>query len=121
MAEEPLREPSYLILAALAGGRLHGYGIIQTVDSLSGGRVKLRPGTVYGSLDRLGHDGLVAEDGEESERGRVRRYYKITDRGTEVLAAEAERLAANAKIGAARLGISTAELGSSSTRLGTVR
>jgi DNA-binding PadR family transcriptional regulator len=84
MADEPMREPTFLILAALAGGRLHGYGLIQTVQALSGGRVVLRPGTVYGALDRLENDGLVVDDGEETEQGRVRRYYRLTERGATV-------------------------------------
>jgi len=54
-----IREPTFLILTALAAGTLHGYAIIQHVDTLSGGRVTLRPGTLYGALDRLAESGLV--------------------------------------------------------------
>jgi PadR family transcriptional regulator PadR len=103
MADEPMREPTFLILAALAGGRLHGYGLIQTVQALSGGRVVLRPGTVYGALDRLENDGLVVDDGEETEQGRVRRYYRLTERGATVLGTETDRVAANAKVATSRL------------------
>jgi DNA-binding PadR family transcriptional regulator len=98
-----IREPTFLILTALAAGTLHGYAIIQHVDTLSGGRVTLRPGTLYGALDRLAESGLVAVDGEGVERGRFRRYYKLTGAGAEVLAAEAERLAANVRHAHARL------------------
>lgn len=92
-----MREPTFLILTALAEGRLHGYGVIQSVQSLSGGRVRLRPGTVYGALDRLESDGLVVSDGEGVESGRVRRYFRLTALGQEALATETERMAANVR------------------------
>jgi DNA-binding PadR family transcriptional regulator len=100
-----IREPTFLILTALAAGTLHGYAIIQHVDTLSGGRVTLRPGTLYGALDRLAESGLVAVDGEGVEQGRFRRYYKLTGAGAEVLAGEAERLAANVRHAHARLAV----------------
>jgi DNA-binding PadR family transcriptional regulator len=100
----PLQEPTFLILAALAEGPKHGYGVIQEVATLSGGRVTLRPGTLYGALDRLGDQGLVAPDREEVVDGRLRRYYRLTDDGASVLAAEAERLATNARAAVERLG-----------------
>jgi DNA-binding PadR family transcriptional regulator len=89
---DPLREPTVLILAALAAGPLHGYGIIREVAGLSGGRLSLRPGTLYGALDRLSEEGLVQADGEEVVDGRLRRYYRLTEPGAGVLAAEAERM-----------------------------
>jgi DNA-binding PadR family transcriptional regulator len=97
VADDGMREPTFLVLTALAGGRLHGYGVIQTVWSVSDGRVRLRPGTVYGALDRLESDGLVASDGEEIEGGRVRRYYRLTGAGHQALATETDRLAANVR------------------------
>ncbi|GGN48850.1 DNA-binding PadR family transcriptional regulator [Actinoplanes campanulatus] len=48
-----LQEPTFLILAALAAQPRHGYGVVQAVYDLSGGEVKLRPGALYGALDRL--------------------------------------------------------------------
>jgi DNA-binding PadR family transcriptional regulator len=92
----PLQEPTFLILTALAAGPLHGYGVIQEVTSLSEGRVVLRPGTLYGALDRLAEQGLVAQSGEEVVDGRLRRYYLLTDAGATLLREEAARLAANA-------------------------
>jgi DNA-binding PadR family transcriptional regulator len=89
---DPLSEPTVLILSALAGGQLHGYGIIREVGGLSGGRVSLRPGTLYGALDRLSEQGLVEADGEEVVDGRLRRYYRLTEPGAGVLAAEVERM-----------------------------
>src|SRR5690348_2480807 len=88
----PLREPTFLILAALARAPLHGYGLITEVAELSGGALELRPGTLYGALDRLSDDGLVALDRQEIVDGRVRKYYRLTERGDAALQAETERL-----------------------------
>jgi DNA-binding transcriptional ArsR family regulator len=71
---------------------LHGYGIIREVAGLSGGRLSLRPGTLYGALDRLSEQGLVRADGEEVVDGRLRRYYRLTEPGAGVLAAEVARM-----------------------------
>ncbi|HEV2377687.1 MAG TPA: helix-turn-helix transcriptional regulator [Streptosporangiaceae bacterium] len=86
---DALREPTFLILTALAAGPLHGYHIIGEVAALSDGRLSLRPGTLYGALDRLADEGLVAADREEVVDGRLRRYYRLTDEGAGLLAAEA--------------------------------
>src|SRR2546423_10216164 len=92
----PPQDPPFLILPALAGEPLHGYGVVQEVSRLSAGRVVLRPGTLYGALDRLSEQGLVAADHEEVVDGRLRRYYRLTEDGAGVLTAEAQRLADNA-------------------------
>lgn len=91
-----LREPTFLILAAVAPLPLHGYGILQAVQALSEGRVRLRAGTLYAALDRLVGDGSLVVDREEVVDGRLRRYYRITDDGLEVLRRGVERLEANA-------------------------
>jgi DNA-binding PadR family transcriptional regulator len=75
----PLQEPTFLVLAALAGESLHGYGIIQRVTELSDGRVQLRAGTLYPALDRLATDGLVELEREEVVDNRLRRYYRLTE------------------------------------------
>jgi DNA-binding PadR family transcriptional regulator len=98
-----LQEPTFLILAALAEAPMHGYGIIQEVTTLSDGRVTLRPGTLYGALDRLVDQGLVIADREEVVEGRLRRYYRLSDDGVGVLEAETRRLASNAEAAAERL------------------
>lgn len=98
-----LQEPTFLIMAALAAEPRHGYGVIQDVAELSDGRVVLRPGTLYGALDRLTEQGLVAVDREEIVDGRLRRYYRLTDSGAAVLSEEARRLATNAEAAVARL------------------
>jgi DNA-binding PadR family transcriptional regulator len=91
-----MQEPTFLILAALAAEPRHGYGVIQAVEGLSGGTVKLRPGTLYGALDRLVGQELIAVDREEAVDGRLRRYYRLTDAGAGVLNTEMERLRRNA-------------------------
>jgi DNA-binding PadR family transcriptional regulator len=87
-----MQEPTFLILTALAVQPLHGYGIVQAVSALSDGEVTLRPGTLYGALDRLDQQGLIAVDREEPVDGRLRRYYRLTDGGAAALAEQAERL-----------------------------
>ncbi|MFI5952809.1 PadR family transcriptional regulator [Cryptosporangium sp. NPDC051539] len=99
----PLREPTFLILTALARQPLHGYGLITEVAELSGGRITLRPGTLYGALDRLTDDGLVAPDRDEVVDGRLRHYYRLTDEGLDALGAETERMRRNLDAAAARL------------------
>jgi len=103
MSNRAIQEPTFLILTALAAGAQHGYGIMTDVASISDGRVRLRPGTLYAALDRLVGDGIVGVDREEIVDGRLRRYYQLTAAGAELLAAEADRLSANAKIAARRL------------------
>jgi DNA-binding PadR family transcriptional regulator len=87
-----MREPTFLILTALVEGPRHGYGIIQEVTGLSEGRVSLLPGTLYTALDRLAAAGHVELDREEAVDGRLRRYYRLTPDGRQVLEGEAARL-----------------------------
>jgi DNA-binding PadR family transcriptional regulator len=100
---DPLREPTFLILAALAPQPLHGYAIIGEVAGLSGGRLSLRPGTLYGALDRLAAEELLEPDREEVVDGRLRRYYRLTDKGAGLLEQEAARLQRNAHAARQRL------------------
>jgi PadR family transcriptional regulator len=103
MTERAMQEATFLILTALADGSQHGYGIIAEVQEISGGRVRLRAGTLYTALDRLRADELIEVDREEIVGGRLRRYYRLTPEGTRRLAAEAARLQANARAALARL------------------
>jgi DNA-binding PadR family transcriptional regulator len=96
MTSSEIREPTFLVLTALAAGPRHGYALLQDVAKLSEGRVRLKPGTLYGALDRLSDEGLVSEAGAELVDGRQRRYYALTDDGVDVLAREARRMRANA-------------------------
>ena len=103
MTNRAMQETTFLILTALAERPQHGYGIIQDVGRISGDRVTLRAGTLYGALERLDADGLIAVDREEVVDGRLRRYYRLTPEGGRRLAAEAARLQANARAAMKRL------------------
>jgi DNA-binding PadR family transcriptional regulator len=103
MSKQSMQEPTFLILTALAAGPQHGYGIMTDVGQISAGRVKLRAGTLYAALDRLGSDGAIAVEREEVVDGRLRRYYKLTPDGARLLADEAARLEANAATASSRL------------------
>lgn len=111
MINRPLREPTFLILTALVAGPQHGYGIMTDVEHVTGGRVKLRPGTLYAALDRVVAEGLVEADREEVVDGRLRRYYRLTPPGGERLAAEVGRLRQNASVAATRLRLGTPAAG----------
>jgi DNA-binding PadR family transcriptional regulator len=103
VTDRALREPTFLILTALAAGPQHGYGILRDVESISGGQVRLRAGTLYAALDRLASDGWVAVDREEVVDGRLRRYYQLTERGATRLGAELARLRAHTGVAERRL------------------
>ena len=98
-----MHEPTVLILTALAERPMHGYGVIQEVLALSGGRVRLRASTLYGALDRLAEQELIAVDREEAIDGRLRRYYRLTEAGAQALTVEVERLRATAEAATQRL------------------
>jgi len=87
-----MQEPTFLILTALAARPLHGYGVIQAVEELSDGDVRLKVSTLYSALDRLAEQGLTEVDHEEAVDGRLRRYYRLSDGGAAALAAQVERL-----------------------------
>jgi DNA-binding PadR family transcriptional regulator len=103
VARVRLPEPTFFILTALAGEPLHGYAVMLAVRDLTGGRVNLRPGTLYTALDRLSEDGMLVVDREEAVDGRLRRYYRLTHAGAAVLDAEVRMLRANATTAAAKL------------------
>ena len=98
-----MQEATFLILTALAARSQHGYGIITDVQQISGGRVRLRAGTLYTALDRLRAEELIEVDREEVVETRLRRYYRLTPAGSTRLAAEAARLQANAAAALSRL------------------
>jgi DNA-binding PadR family transcriptional regulator len=87
-----MTEQALFILASLAQGELHGYGIARDVEGLSEGRVRLTAGTLYGALNRLSADGMVEPAGEREVQGRRRRYYRLTAAGHTALSAEVERM-----------------------------
>src|SRR6186997_466147 len=93
-ANAPLTPAVLHILLALSTNQRHGYGIMKQVESDSQGKVKMGPGTLYGSLGRMIEAGLIREsdkkvDPEMDDERRV--YYQITALGQRSLAAELER------------------------------
>ena len=89
----PLSPATLHILLALAGGELHGYGIIQEVARHSEGRYRIGSGTLYDNLKKLLDSGLVKETLKaKSADGEERRYYSLTADGQGVLASEIGRL-----------------------------
>ena len=91
----PLKSNWFHILISLVDSEKHGYGIMQDVLERTGGKVRLWPATLYGSLKRLIESGLIVESGErpaaELDDAR-RRYYRLTPLGHRVLNLESERL-----------------------------
>lgn len=85
----PLTPAVFHILLVLYGRQRHGYDIMQQVKEDSRGAVKMGPGTLYGSLDRMTEAGLVAKGDTQDPR---RIYYKLTALGQTTLRAETERL-----------------------------
>ena len=81
------------MLLALAGEDLHGYGIMQEIARQSEGIYKIGPGTLYDNLQQLIQLGWVRELGpRRGDDDPRRRYYRLTDAGRDVLAAETARL-----------------------------
>jgi DNA-binding PadR family transcriptional regulator len=88
----PLTETTYYILLALNQPR-HGYAIMQYAANLSGGRIKLGPGTLYGAITKLLKEKIIAPLSTSEENSHERRkVYQLTDLGREVLLAEYSRL-----------------------------
>jgi DNA-binding PadR family transcriptional regulator len=93
---DPLPSTAFHILLALADEDRHGYAIMRQVAEETGGRVRLGPGTLYGSIKTLLDAGLIEECGERVDSGagdERRRYYRLTGSGRNVARAEAERMA----------------------------
>ncbi|GLF96853.1 PadR family transcriptional regulator [Streptomyces yaizuensis] len=104
MTDRVMQELALLVLTALADTPRHGYAVAQEVKTITGGRVVPRTGALYGALDRLLADGLIAVEREEVVDGRARRVFTLAPAGRERLTAEAERLAATAREVRRRLG-----------------
>lgn len=83
----PLTESTFYILLALAEP-LHGYGVMQKVEAISQGTVKLGPGTLYGAFQTLEKEGLIVKVGEEERR----KSYTLTPNGRQVLKSQVSRL-----------------------------
>ena len=98
----PLTEPVLLVLLSLAEQPRHGYSILKDVERMSGGRVKLSTGTLYGALHRLLDDAWI-ERVEEDESPRDRQPYRLTSRGRRNLQLEVERMRHLTKLAALRI------------------
>ena len=96
-----LTEPVFLVLLSLAEQPRHGYSILKYIESLSGGRVLLSTGTLYGALQRLLSDGWI-ERVQEDNTPRDRRTYRLTSRGRRNLQMEIERMRHLTKLAALR-------------------
>jgi DNA-binding PadR family transcriptional regulator len=97
LAEEflPLTPAMFHILLALADRERHGYHIMQEVEERTEGKVRLGPGTLYGSIKRMLAAGWIEETAERPDADlddERRRYYRLTDLGYRIATAEAERL-----------------------------
>jgi DNA-binding PadR family transcriptional regulator len=91
----PLTPAMFQVLIALADGEKHGYAIIKEVARRTGGKVKLRAGTLYTVIKRFAADGLIEECYERPDPAlddERRRYYRLSERGRAVAVAEARRL-----------------------------
>ena len=89
--KEPLTESYFYILLCLYQGPKHGYGIMQQTQELSGGRVKIGSGTMYGATSNMMKKGWI-EECMDSADGERRRSYCLTDEGRATLESEHERL-----------------------------
>jgi DNA-binding PadR family transcriptional regulator len=102
---DPLPSAAFHILLALSGEDLHGYAIMRQVEEQTRGRMRLGPGTLYGSLRTLLEAKLIEElDGgagseDSSER---RRYYRLTSAGLKLVRSEVEALAQTLRVARAK-------------------
>jgi DNA-binding PadR family transcriptional regulator len=103
LPSSPLTPVVFHVLLSLADGALHGYGIMKRVEADSG--IRMGPGTVYGSLNRLIETGWVAEvdaaeaPGEDPRRGRA---FVLTEAGRAALRLEAGRITRLSRLRAVR-------------------
>jgi DNA-binding PadR family transcriptional regulator len=88
---KPLSEPVLLILMSLAAKPRHGYALMKDIEVLSGGRVRLSTGTLYGALRRLLEDQWIVRF-DQDDTSREKQAYKLTASGRKQLLAELERM-----------------------------
>src|ERR1700677_1997771 len=102
--DKPLSEPVVLILTSLASEPKHGYALLKDVEQISGGRVQLSTGTLYGAIRRLLEDGWI-ERYEQEDTSRDRQAYRVTAKGRAQLHYEIARLRHLLQSAATRLGL----------------
>ena len=83
----PMTETGFYILLCLRS-EMHGYSIVQKVEAMTHGAIRLSPGTMYGSLSKMEKDGVIQFVREEDKR----KIYRITELGTAVLHLEMQRI-----------------------------
>ena len=83
----PMTETGFYILLCLQKPN-HGYGVVQAVERMTDGEIRLSPGTMYGSLSKMEKDGLIRFVAEEDKR----KIYVITELGAEILETEKRRI-----------------------------
>lgn len=89
----PLTPAVFHVLLALAGGQRHGYAILKDVERQTEGTMRMGPGTLYGTLQRMMEQALVEEaPGPARPVDERRRYYQLTRAGRAALKAEVERM-----------------------------
>jgi len=76
-----------LVLALLAEGESYGYGLIQRIREVSGGRIEWTEGMLYPFLHWMENEGLIESEWKEAESGRQRRYYRLSREGQQALKA----------------------------------
>lgn len=101
----PLPEATFHILISLADGERHGYAIIQDVEARTDGKLRLSPGTLYRTIQRLLQQGLITESKRRPAReldDERRRYYRVTPLGLAAARAEMRRLTELVRLARAR-------------------
>ena len=101
----PLPTATFHILVSLAEEERHGYAIIQDIEARTGGELRLSPGTLYRSIQRMLEQGLLVESRRRPARAlddERRRYYRITPLGVAAARAEMRRMTQLVKLGRER-------------------
>lgn len=99
---KPLTEPVLLILMSLADHPRHGYALIQDIESLSNGRVRLSTGTLYGAIRRL-LDERAIERFDQEDTSREKQAYELTKSGRRQLETELRRMKELTRAGSSRV------------------
>ena len=98
----PLTEPVFLILTSLLARPRHGYALLQDIEQISGGRVRLSTGTLYGALGRLVSARWIERFSQE-DTSRDKQAYRLTGDGRQQLQSEVERMRALARLASGRM------------------
>jgi DNA-binding PadR family transcriptional regulator len=103
----PLSPAVFHILLSLAEGERHGYALKREIALRTGGKLKLGPGVLYGSINKMLEQGLIEESEDRPDAhldDERRRYYRITSHGRKVAQADAARMNELVRLAAAKFG-----------------